>query len=559
MMSDRFWGTLITFCIVAAALVALPAEAGTISLSWNPVTHDDLAGYRLYYGTAAGNYTQSVDVGLVTQATLSGLDDCTAYYIATKAVTGDGTESESYSNVVSGWARPELLSTAPTTIGQSSQGQLVINGHNFQAGATLILSNDAITVTSLTLNSCHQLVADITVAASAALGAVDVTVVNADQVFGAAAGMFSVTADASGPAISALQAANVGSSSATITWTTDEASDSQLFFRVVGNAAYQQTAVDQSAVTDHSMVLSGLVPGTEYEYYVRSVDGAGNASTAAGSASFTTQTNGFTYLRLEAESVPLTVPLESGSGADAFSGAWVNLADGTSSGNPNNPAGSWDYGFHLSSSDTWHFWFRMHGSSNVENGWLEAVDGAALDYISTSQNGDWEWVGGRSYTLASGLHTLTLGGNEAGARVDRVLVTNDPGFLPSEQPGADVTPPPSAAGLTATASDGAVQLAWTNPGDSDLARVIVRYRTDGRSPQNPLDGYPLADSMATPGAAGSLNHTGLTNGATYHYGIFVIDDSDNASAPAAVEATPEAQASPPDAVTGLTRTDVMGI
>jgi hypothetical protein len=558
MMSTGFWRRSFTIIILAAALAALPAGAGTISLSWDPVTHDDLAGYRLYYGTSPGTYTESMDVGLVTQATLSGLDDCTTYYIATKAVTGDGTESEAFSNVVSGWARPELLSASPITLEQGSQGQLVINGHNFQSGAMLIPSNNGVTVSSITLNSCHQLVADITVSASAAVGAVDVTVVNPDQVFGAAVGLFSISADGTAPVISGVQAANVGATSVTITWTTDEPADSQLFYRVAGQGAYQQTAVEQTAVTDHAMNLTGLTPGTEYEYYVRSADSGGNASTASG-AGFTTQTNGYTYMHLEAESVPLSAPLESGSGTEAFSGEWINLTDGTATGDHDQPAGSWDYGFHLASSDTWYFWFRMYGPSSAEDGWLEAVDGAAFEYIWPSAIGVWEWVGGRSYTLDSGLHTLTLGGHETGARVDRILVTNDPAFSPTEQPGADLTPPSPAGSLTATAADGAVTLAWTNPSDADLARVVVRYRTDGRSPLNSLDGYPLADRMATPGAVESLSHTGLTNGATYHYGIFVLDDSDNASAPAAAQAIPEAQVSPPGAVSGLARTDVLGM
>jgi len=241
MTSTGFWRRSFTISILAAAMAVLPAGAGTISLSWDPVAHEDLAGYRLYYGTSPGVYTESMDVGLVTQATLSGLDDCTTYYIATKAVTGDGTESEAFSNAVSGWARPELLSANPITLEQGSQGQLVINGHNFQAGATLITSNNGVTVGSITLNSCHQLVADVTISGSAAVGTVDLTLVNPDQVFGAAAGLFSVTADSSGPVISALQAGSVGSTTATISWTTDEVSDSQLYYRVAGQSIYQQT------------------------------------------------------------------------------------------------------------------------------------------------------------------------------------------------------------------------------------------------------------------------------------------------------------------------------
>jgi len=120
-------------------------------------------------------------------------------------------------------------------------------------------------------------VADVTISGSAAVGTVDLTLVNPDQVFGAAAGLFSVTADSSGPVISALQAGSVGSTTATISWTTDEVSDSQLYYRVAGQSIYQQMDVDQSMVTSHSIVLTGLTPDTAYEYYVRSVDDSGNA------------------------------------------------------------------------------------------------------------------------------------------------------------------------------------------------------------------------------------------------------------------------------------------
>jgi len=57
----------------ASLLISLPAAAGTISVAWDPVSDPDLAGYRLYWGNSARNYTQQQDVGLVTSATLSGL------------------------------------------------------------------------------------------------------------------------------------------------------------------------------------------------------------------------------------------------------------------------------------------------------------------------------------------------------------------------------------------------------------------------------------------------------------------------------------------------------
>src|SRR5215470_4257913 len=80
--------------------------AGTVSIAWDPVTDADLAGYRVYYGTSPGNYTQSVDVGNITSTTISGLTDCTNYYFGVKAYDTAANESATFSNEISGWPRP---------------------------------------------------------------------------------------------------------------------------------------------------------------------------------------------------------------------------------------------------------------------------------------------------------------------------------------------------------------------------------------------------------------------------------------------------------------------
>ena len=67
MRSKLRTAVILTFMVLAAA--ARPAFSGTVSLAWDPVADTDLAGYRVYYGTAPGNYTQSVDVGNVTSTT----------------------------------------------------------------------------------------------------------------------------------------------------------------------------------------------------------------------------------------------------------------------------------------------------------------------------------------------------------------------------------------------------------------------------------------------------------------------------------------------------------
>ena len=115
--------------------------------------------------------------------------------------------------------------------------------------------------------------------------------------------------------------------------------------------------------------------------------------------------------------------------------------------------------------------------------------------------------------------------------------------------------PAPASGLTASQASQTGTLAWTNPGDSDVARVVVRYRSDGVSPVSPVDGTGLVDRAASPGAAETATHPGMTSGVTYLYAVFVIDAAGNVSDAARVTISP-ADTVPPPSVLNLRRTDV---
>ena len=83
-----------------ALLLFVPSVyAGSVTLAWDANTEPDLAGYKLHYGTQHANYTQTIDVGNVTQYTIDGLDDYTVYYYAATAYDTDGNES-GFSNEV---------------------------------------------------------------------------------------------------------------------------------------------------------------------------------------------------------------------------------------------------------------------------------------------------------------------------------------------------------------------------------------------------------------------------------------------------------------------------
>jgi hypothetical protein len=79
--------------------------ADQVSLAWDATTTNsdgsphDLAGYKIYFGTASGQYSSYLDVGNVLTYSLTGLSAETAYFLAVTAYDTFGVESE-YSNEV---------------------------------------------------------------------------------------------------------------------------------------------------------------------------------------------------------------------------------------------------------------------------------------------------------------------------------------------------------------------------------------------------------------------------------------------------------------------------
>jgi hypothetical protein len=184
--------TIITLGLVGALLMlSTGAIAGTIGLAWDAVTHPDLVGYRVYYGQAAGTYNQMFDTGLTPEVTLL-VEDCLPYWVAVKARGSDGSVSADYSAEISGMGRPKVESTEPNAVPINTQMDISIFGANFANGATVQLSHPDITVNSVTVLGCYEIVANVTVASGAAFSDVDVEVINPDQVFGAGASLFSV-------------------------------------------------------------------------------------------------------------------------------------------------------------------------------------------------------------------------------------------------------------------------------------------------------------------------------------------------------------------------------
>ena len=144
-----------------------------------------------------------------------------------------------------------------------------------------------------------------------------------------------------------VTAASVTSTGATITWTTDEAADSQVEYGLT-TAYGSQTTLNTNLVTSHSVPLSGLIASTLYHYLVKSRDASSNLATS-GDSTFTTGTIIVTSGTLTTASaagppsstvsIPISLTLNQGGTVDSLSlGVQINA-------NSNAPALTGSLGF----------------------------------------------------------------------------------------------------------------------------------------------------------------------------------------------------------------------
>ena len=195
---------IIVGCFALSLFGTGTASAATIALSWDPpVSNNDgtpytnLSGYKIYYGTSSGNYSQSIDVGNVVTYTLNNLSDGVTYYFVTTAYDTSNVETP-YSNEI------HCLNTTSSCAGGSGGGS-----------------------------------------------------------------------DTTPPVISGINAGSIISTSANISWSTNEPSDTQVEYGATTSYGYN-TTLNTSLVASHSQTINGLSPSTLYHYRVRSRDAAGN-------------------------------------------------------------------------------------------------------------------------------------------------------------------------------------------------------------------------------------------------------------------------------------------
>jgi len=104
--------TIFGISVLLIFLIGFYSNALGATLLWD-ASSVEVTGYRLYYGTSAGSYSQNVDVGNVISYSTDSLPlaEDTLYYFVVTAYTSAGESG--YSNEIS-WTQNDT--TPPMTV-----------------------------------------------------------------------------------------------------------------------------------------------------------------------------------------------------------------------------------------------------------------------------------------------------------------------------------------------------------------------------------------------------------------------------------------------------------
>jgi hypothetical protein len=278
---------------IISGVTAQNITATGVTIRWST---DQASSSQVEYGTtSAYSATTIINTALVTShsVTLTNLTASTTYHFQVVSVDADNHVATSGDSsfttlaasdsppVISGVTAGTLTSTGAVitwTTDEAATSQVDF-GLTAQYGTSSALNNTlvsshSVTLSNLTPSTTYHYQVNSADASANLTSAGDFT--------------FTTTAapDTTPPVITGVMASLLTSTEAVITWTTDEAATSQVDFGLTAQYG-TSSALNNTLVTGHSVILSNLIPSTTYHYQVNSSDGSANLA-AAGDFTFTT-------------------------------------------------------------------------------------------------------------------------------------------------------------------------------------------------------------------------------------------------------------------------------
>jgi len=143
----------------------------------------------------------------------------------------------------------------------------------------------------------------------------------------------------------------------------------------------------------------------------------------------------------EAESGTVTAPMQIQADAAASGGSYVTVAAGNNSKSSAPPDGSTVIPFTVGAAGTYQLWGRVIAPTNDDDSfWVRVDNGPWTDWNDIPAGSSWHWATVTDDSkgdaivltgLAAGAHTVAVAYREDGARLDRVLITNDLALTPT--------------------------------------------------------------------------------------------------------------------------------
>jgi Glycosyl hydrolases family 28 len=172
-----------------------------------------------------------------------------------------------------------------------------------------------------------------------------------------------------------------------------------------------------------------------------------NSSTTSGAALRIRAVNstplpppGGEFIWAEAENAVVTAPMQVLSDANASGGRYVTVAAGNNSKTSPPSDGHVTVNFSVSTAGIYKVWARVIAPTVEDDSfWVRMDGGSWIKWNEVSLGSSWRWdevhnsdAGDTvvTFNLAAGSHTLTIAYREDGARLDRLLITNDTTFIP---------------------------------------------------------------------------------------------------------------------------------
>ncbi|HUK56126.1 MAG TPA: fibronectin type III domain-containing protein [Nitrospiria bacterium] len=300
---------------------------GAATITW--MTNEAASSEVEYGTTAAYGLSTTVNSTLVTSHSfgLTGLAASTTYHFRVKSADAAGNLATSGDNTFSTSAAPDTtppvisgisagnITNITTTItwitneaasSQVEYGTTAAYGSSTAINSTLVTSQ-SVGLTSLTASTTYHFRVKSADAAGNLAASGDNTFIT------------SAALDTTPPVLSLINAGNITSNGATISWGTNEQATTQADYGLT-TAYGNSTTLNATLLNSHNQTLTGLTALTVYHYRVKSADAAGNLA-ASGDNTFTTS------------AAPDTTPpanvhnFKAQAGARQITLQWVNPSD----------------------------------------------------------------------------------------------------------------------------------------------------------------------------------------------------------------------------------------